>query len=57
MVVFSFSKRAHGITCIQLSGKEAENGNGKGGLPGWPYQNEDDYKGREEHATQTCSFM
>lgn len=24
-----FFKRAHGITCIQLSGKEAENGNGK----------------------------
>lgn len=45
------------MTCTQLSGKETKNGNGKGGRPGWPYQNEDDYKGREEHAAQTCSFM
>lgn len=36
---------AHGITCTQLLGKEMKNGNGKEGLPGWPYQNEDDAKG------------
>lgn len=48
---------AHGMTCTQLLGKETKNRNGKRGLPGWPYQNEDDYKGREEHATQNCSFM
>ena len=52
-----FPTMAHGMTCTQLSGKERKNGNGKGGRPGWPYQNEDDYKGREEHAAQTCSFM
>lgn len=37
-----FSTMAHGITCTQLLGKETKNGNGKDGLPGWPYQNEDD---------------
>lgn len=40
-----FPTMAHGMTCTQLSGKEMKNRNGKGGLPGWPYQNEDDYKG------------
>lgn len=54
---FFFPTMAHGMTCTQLSGKETKNRNGKGGLPGWPYQNEDDYKGREEHATQNRSFM
>lgn len=31
-------------------GERNQNGNGKGGLPGWPNQNEDDYKGQEGHA-------
>lgn len=48
---------AHGITCTQLLGKETENGNGKEGLPEWPYQNKDDSKGQEGNATQTCTFM
>lgn len=39
-----------------FQGKKPKNGNGKGGLPGWPCQNEDDYQGQEGHATQTCSF-
>ena len=52
-----FSTMARGITCTQLSGKETQNGNGKGGPPGRPYQNEGDAEGREEHVTQTCSFM
>lgn len=42
---FFFKTMAHGITCTQLLGKEMKNGNGKEGLPGWPYQNEDDAKG------------
>lgn len=39
---------AHGITCTQLLGKETKNGNGRGGLPGWPHQNEDDKKGKRD---------
>lgn len=46
-------------------GKETKNGNGKG-LPGWPYQNEKDYKGKRDMLHElaplcdtppTCPFL
>lgn len=33
-------------------GGKNKNGNGEGGLPGWPRENEGDWKGQEGHDTQ-----